>query len=174
MSIHTIPIGLGNDMSNDQRRNSAVSKWLGAVAGLAVVVGTAASFGEKPDEVGTFMRAKLDHSKKLLEGLALEDFTMIARESQELSLLSQATNWQVLQTPEYLDQSREFRRTADALTAAAREKNLDAAALRYVELTMKCVNCHKYVRKVRLASIPAADPVVSGVPSTGNETAAAE
>lgn len=139
---------------------------IGFGVAATVILGVVSSYGDKPNEVGTFMRAKLEHSKKVLEGLALEDYAMIARESQEMSLLSQATNWQVLQTAEYLEQSQDFRRTADALTEAAREKNLDGAALRYVELTMQCVNCHKYVRKTRLASLPAsADPVVgSAVP----------
>lgn len=156
------------------RSLAGVSRWLGAGAGLAVAAAALLSFAQQPNEVSTFMQAKLDHSKKLLEGLALEDFNLIARESQQLSLLSQATNWQVLQTEEYLEQSAEFRRTADALTEAAREKNLDGAALRFVDLTMKCVNCHKYVRKVRLAAIPAsADPVVLELPAgpagTGGE-----
>ena len=146
---------------NCHRRFAGLSKGLGAGVGLAVVVTSVSSFGDKPNEVSVFMRAKLDHSKKLLEGLALEDFTLIARQSQELSLLSQATNWQVLQTDEYLEQSAEFRRSADALTEAAREKNLDAAALRFVDLTMKCVNCHKYVRKVRMASIPASADAIA-------------
>jgi hypothetical protein len=35
----------------------------------------------------------------------------------------------------------------------ARQKNLDGAALKYVELSLKCVNCHKYVRGVRMAAI---------------------
>ena len=52
---------------------------------------------------------------------------MIAKTSQAMSLLSQATNWQVLQTEEYLQQSRDFRRAADASTEAAKKKNLDGA-----------------------------------------------
>jgi cytochrome c556 len=77
---------------------------------------------------------------------------MIAKNSQAMSLLSLETNWQVLQTAEYLDRSKEFRRTADALTQAAKKKNLDGAALAYVQLTMNCINCHKYVRDVRTAN----------------------
>ncbi len=106
----------------------------------------------QPNQVADFMQLKLMHAKKVLEGLAIEDFDMIAKHSQELSLLSQATNWQVLQTDEYLTQSVEFRRAADALTKAAEEKNLDAAALRYMDVTMKCIVCHKYVRGIRMAN----------------------
>jgi cytochrome c556 len=111
------------------------------------------------------MRAKLSHSQKVLEGLTTEDFDMIAQNAQAMSLLSQATNWQVLQTPEYLDQSREFRRAADAVTEAAKKKNLDGAALAYVEMTMKCINCHKYVRGVHMARFaPHFDDLVGSPP----------
>ena len=106
------------------------------------------------DKVGEFMRAKLLHSQKILEGLATENYDMMAKHSQEMSLLSQASTWQVLQTPEYRDRSTEFRRSSDALTEAAHKKNLEAAALAYVDVTMKCVNCHKYVRKVRMVRAP--------------------
>ncbi|MCX7412052.1 MAG: hypothetical protein NTW36_01250, partial [Planctomycetia bacterium] len=61
----------------------------------------------KPDAVAVFMRAKLAHSSEVLEGLALEDFDMIARGAQELSLASQASSWQVLQTEDYARQSAE-------------------------------------------------------------------
>lgn len=111
----------------------------------------AAAAPQEPNNVGEFMRLKLDHAKQVLEGLALEDFDRIAKNAQDMSLLSQAASWQVLQTPEYMQQSIEFRRTADAITKAAQDENLDGAALAYVELTMKCVNCHKYVRGVRMA-----------------------
>jgi len=99
------------------------------------------------------MQLKLQHAQNVLEGLATEDLAMVAKNAQDLSLLSQAASWNVLQTDEYIQQSAEFRRTADAMTKAAKDKNLDAAAIRYVELTMKCVHCHKYVRGVRMASL---------------------
>ena len=108
---------------------------------------------QEPDMVAVFMRAKLEHSKKVLEGLAVEDFDLIAKNAQKLSLLSLAEDWQVLETPEYAQHSMEFRRSADALTEAARKKNLDGAALQYVDVTLKCVNCHKYVRKVKMAKL---------------------
>jgi len=107
----------------------------------------------EPNQVADFMQLKLQHAQNVLEGLATEDLAMVAKNAQDLSLLSQAASWNVLQTDEYIQQSAEFRRTADAMTKAAKDKNLDAAAIRYVELTMKCVHCHKYVRGVRMASL---------------------
>lgn len=110
---------------------------------------------QESDKVAVFMRAKLEHSQKVLEGLTLEDFGKIAKHAQEMSLLSQASTWQVLQTPEYHDRSVEFRRSVDAITEAARKKNLEGAALAYVDATMKCVSCHKYVRRVKMSrSVP--------------------
>lgn len=120
----------------------------GVTFGLGFV--PAQSDAQEANKVAIFMRAKLEHSQKVLEGLTLEDFDKIAKHGQEMSLLSQASTWQVLQTPEYHDRSVEFRRSVDAITEAARKKNLEGAALAYVDATMKCVSCHKYVRRVKM------------------------
>ncbi len=101
---------------------------------------------DEPDQVADFMRAKLDHSIAVLEGLAIEDYEMMAKAAQDLALASQASNWQVLQTEEYARQSGEFRRSCITLRDAAKAKNLDAAALAWMDVTMKCVQCHRYVR----------------------------
>lgn len=109
------------------------------------------SYSQPSGNLSDFMRVKLKHSQNVLEGLTTEDFDMIAKNAQDISLLSQAAEWQVLQTEAYAARSAEFRRTADELTRAAQEKNLDEATLKYLDLTMKCVDCHKYLRGVRLA-----------------------
>ena len=98
------------------------------------------------DDVAVFMRAKLDHSKNVLEGLALADFDLIARGAQELSLASQESSWQVLQTEDYARLSTEFRRACDGLRSAAKAENLDGAVLAWMEVTQKCVQCHRYIR----------------------------
>jgi hypothetical protein len=69
-----------------------------------------------------------------------------------MALLSHEQAWRVIQTEEYLQRSAEFRRSIDALTEAAKKQNLDGATLAYVDATMKCVECHKYVRRIRQAS----------------------
>jgi hypothetical protein len=129
------------------------------VSGLAALALAllAAGFGrtQQPNRVAAFMRLKLQHAQNALAGLAVADYDAIARAGQQISLLTQDAQWQVLQTPDYLRNSIEFRHAADRLTKAGREKNLDAATLAYVELTMRCVNCHKHVRDVRMAQLPA-------------------
>jgi hypothetical protein len=127
---------------------------------LLALVGLAAGVGlsQQPNRVGSFMRLKLTHAEKLLGALAVEDFETVAREAQQISLLTNDEQWQVLQTTDYLRHSVDFREAADRLSKAGREKNLDSAALAYVELTMRCVNCHKHVRNVRMVTLPAAAP----------------
>lgn len=123
---------------------------IGLAASLLVLT-TAADKQRKQPSLKDFMRPKLDHAQKLLEGLTLEQFDVIGKEAQALSLLSRESEWNVLQTEEYLQQSLEFRRAAESIRDAAAKQNLDRAALGYVTLTLKCVNCHKYVRDVRTA-----------------------
>lgn len=137
-----------------------MKKSLLAITGiLAAALFGIRGLAAEPDTLRVFMRAKLDHSQKILEGLTTDDLAAVAKHSQELSLLSHASNWQVLQTEDYMQHSREFRRAADTLTKAARDKNLDGATLAYVSMTMSCVNCHKYVRGVRMANVRAASPL---------------
>lgn len=104
--------------------------------------------GDKPNDVAIFMRAKLGHAQHVIEGLALADYDLIARGAHDLALASQASSWQVLQTADYARHSQEFRRSCESLRAAAKDKNLDGAALAWMEVTMKCIQCHKYVRDV--------------------------
>lgn len=129
-----------------------------AVAAITLLTMVSLAFALEPDadrppvnQVRDFMRKKLAHSQSILEGLTVDNLEQVATHAQQISLLSQAAAWQVLQTPEYSQRSTEFRRAADALTEAARKRNLDGATLAYLDVTTKCVSCHKYVRGVRIA-----------------------
>jgi cytochrome c556 len=118
-----------------------------AVAALAAL--SSAPAAAAAQDVSAFMRLKLGHAEKTLEGLAKEDFDLIIKHSQAISLLCEDQLWMVLQTPEYRERSNDFRRSVNAITDAARKKNLEAATLAYVDSTLKCVSCHKYVRGAR-------------------------
>ncbi len=112
------------------------------------------------------MRVKLMHSQKVLEGLTTENFDLIAKHAQDLTLLSQDASWRVLMTGEYAERSIDFRRATLELTKAGKEKNLDGATLAYVNVTLKCVECHKYVRSVRQVRWAPLEtnPGIGGVP----------
>ena len=106
-----------------------------------------------PDEnLKPVMRRKLDHSKDIMEGLATENFDLISRNAQKLSLLSLESSWNVLVTEEYLKQGNSFRRSLETIHQAAKEKNIDRAALGYVDMTIRCVECHKYIRSQKAAA----------------------
>ena len=71
-------------------------------------------------QLSPLMQMKLEKSKSILEGLALEDYEKIAKNAQSLKLLSLESGWNVIQTEEYVSQSREFRRAVDRIMAAAK------------------------------------------------------
>jgi hypothetical protein len=52
-----------------------------------------------------------------------------------------------------LEYSNKFRKSADALSEAARKKNLDQATKEYNGVLQRCVECHKYLRDVRMARL---------------------
>ena len=102
--------------------------------------------GRKSRATKEFMRDKLELAQGILEGLSIENYDLIISRSQKLSAMSQEADWKAFENPDYEQQSLAFRRNVDALTKAARNKNLDGATLAYVRVTMSCVECHKYVR----------------------------
>ena len=112
----------------------------------------AADKSEEVEKGTTFMRAKLGHSQQILEGLLTEDFKMIITRAQKMSLLTRALDWAMLEAPEYLERSAEFRRSVDQLADQAKQNNLDGVALAYLDVTIKCVQCHEYVRKAAPAN----------------------
>jgi hypothetical protein len=124
---------------------------LAAVLTLAAGVTTLSGFGKEPRKENKLMRKKLEHSQKVLEGIALGDFKKIAANAEEPIDISKAAEWKAVRSPRYEVYSNEFRRIADGLVKKANEKNLDGAALAYMELTLTCVRCHKHVREVRMA-----------------------
>jgi hypothetical protein len=100
-------------------------------------------------ELSELMKRKLENSQKVLEGVAMNDFEKISKHADELIFISKQAEWKVLKTPEYELYSNDFRRNAADLVQKAKDKNLDGAALAYVDLTLTCVKCHKHVRETR-------------------------
>jgi hypothetical protein len=94
----------------------------------------------------SLMRSKLEHSKNILEGLAMEDFQAISKGAKSMRNLTVLEGWFRADTARYKAQLYAFWLANDALVQAADEKNLDGAALAYTQLTISCVNCHKHVR----------------------------
>jgi hypothetical protein len=137
---------------------------------LAVIGTLSVTFAQSKRSRATkeFMRDKLDLSQRVLEGLATEDYDLIIAKGTRLSAMSKAADWHVFENPDYEQQSTIFRWHVDSLVKAAKNKNLDAATLAYVRMTMSCVDCHKLVRGKLVASTGGAHgTALGGVPEAG-------
>jgi len=93
-----------------------------------------------------WMKKKLEYSEKILGGLATEDFDVIGKTAKTMNTLTQMEKWVRGNVPEYRTQLQLFQNANEQIIRAAERKNLDGAALAYVQLTLSCVNCHKVVR----------------------------
>ncbi len=92
-----------------------------------------------------FMRGKLDSNKQIVEGLSLKDFAMIRQGAEGVTAIVKGQHWFVLNTREYKEYSQDMEQAAKRLVEAADQKNLEAAALRYFDLTLNCIDCHRYL-----------------------------
>lgn len=137
--------------------------WI-VVAVVAVFVGFAEAqekpkAKQPPKKAPTVMQRKLSHSQALLEALALNQFDRMASSAGELKQCASEASWRVVKTPKYELYSNDFIRHLEAVQAAAKKKNTDAAALAYVEVTLTCVKCHQYIRDEGVGAAPDLSPL---------------
>jgi hypothetical protein len=93
----------------------------------------------------TFMRGKLVSNQKIIEGLSVKNFDLISEGAAGTKAMVKGQHWFVIDSPEYKRFSNEMELAASRLEQAAKDKNLDAAALRYFDLTLNCLDCHGYI-----------------------------
>jgi len=107
----------------------------------------------KPEmELAKFMRKKLEASNQILEGLVTEDTQLIVKGAKTLAEMSAAEKFQVHNDVIYKQCSAEFQKAAKSLVEAAEKENFDGAALKWIDTTMKCIECHKVARGLRIAN----------------------
>jgi hypothetical protein len=128
---------------------------LGAALLFALAVGGVSLRvrGEQSGDLKRFMRQKLEHSQKVLEGLTLENYTLVAENARALKELSEDARWRVSPNINYLRLSAEFQDLAQEVAEKAKQKNLDGATLAYVRMTVNCVKCHEYTRENRITRL---------------------
>lgn len=108
-----------------------------------------------------FMRVKLSASETILEGLVTEDYEMVEKGAKKLQELSAAEKWRISNDAIYRQHSQQFSRVAGDLAKAAKDENLQAAALHWVEATMSCIECHRFVKAMLItdgAPLPGLTP----------------
>lgn len=99
------------------------------------------------DHTTIFMRAKLAASNKVMEGIVTEDFELVRNAALQMKKMSQATQWPTVDDEIYQHHQRAFQFECDELAKHAKQKNLSAAHMSFVQLTTSCVKCHSHVRR---------------------------
>ena len=110
---------------------------------------------DKKDDPGQalarFMRQKLQASNSILEGLCTEDLTMVADGAKTLMKMSGEEKWRVSNDILYRRYSTEFVHAVEELEHEAKDNDMDGTSLAWVNVTMKCLKCHEWVRNTVLA-----------------------
>ena len=123
------------------------------IAALLALAAFAGSAQEGPrNATRDAMRFKLHFAQGVLEGITMENFSLIATNAQKLKALSQSADWKVRSSREYQRLTSDFERAAESLERSARQRNVDGATVAYFQLTTTCVTCHKYLRGAEAGS----------------------
>jgi hypothetical protein len=105
---------------------------------------------DKP-ALATFMRQKMEASHDIMEGLLMEDGKLINKAANKLKEMSDTEHWRVSNDIMYRNHSEDFRRAVDKLIVASKGNSIDRAALSWFDVTLSCIDCHRYVRTVLVA-----------------------
>ena len=122
-----------------------------SLVAIALVVMSGSALPGQTSATSLLMREKLTHSEKILEAIMTSNHALLQSESEALAKATKAPAWAVLKTPAYERYSTAFLRATEDLVDAARQRDSDAAAIRYVSLTLTCYECHRYVKGARIA-----------------------
>jgi hypothetical protein len=107
---------------------------------------------EEKEDPSVWMKQKLEYSKNILAGVATADFELVvgnATRMKNFGALEKAVRGR---DPAYLAQLKMFEFANQELIRTAKEENVDGAALAFTQLTLSCVNCHKYLRDPKRAT----------------------
>jgi cytochrome c556 len=113
------------------------------VLALPLLVVTAQTATQDPVE--SLMKAKSGYAHRLLDAVVLAEFETVRDQAFRLKAVAGTADWNVMDTPEYVRESEAFIRATDRLLQSAGSKNPEAVALAFVEVTLSCVHCHRYV-----------------------------
>jgi cytochrome c553 len=123
-----------------------------ALLSLGVLTLSAGIAPAQTPRTGRLMREKLAHSQKILEGLTTSNQDLLVREADALSRIATSPQWAAdLRTPELRGYAESFIKTVTDLAAAARRRDLDAAAANYNTMVTACYQCHKHLKNSRIA-----------------------
>ena len=120
------------------------------ILGLTVVLGSTADGGQTP-QLNRVMRDKLVLAQKTFEAVVTSDWVSLETNSRELERLTNDPRWMVLKYPEYARHSAAFVQAIRDLHQAAAQRDLEKTPQAYVGVALKCVDCHRYLARQRIA-----------------------
>ncbi len=124
--------------------------WLSIVS-AALAFGASGRMSAQTTATRAVMHEKLELSHHVLEAVMTSDYAALERDARALARVTEKPGWMVLTTPEYVRYSGAFTSAVHELVAAAADRDLDNAAVRYTAMTMACYQCHRYVKNARIA-----------------------
>lgn len=92
-----------------------------------------------------FMRTKLLYTQNILEGLTVGEFELIDRGVKELEEILQGEQWVTIDNEEYRKLVDEFQTALQRVKKASESKNIEATALRFHEMSTRCIDCHQHI-----------------------------
>jgi len=121
-----------------------------ALTAAVVAAVMTANAGDRPP-LNRVMREKLVVTQKILEAVVTSDWTGLELSSRDLARLTDDPRWTMLKYPEYMRHSSAFKQAIEALHTAAAQRDLEATPNAYVSVTLRCVECHRYLARARVA-----------------------
>jgi|KBSMisStandDraft_5_1062788.scaffolds.fasta_scaffold177337_2 hypothetical protein len=120
----------------------AVALWLGVTAQPALA---------QTAQTRQVMREKLELSQVLLGAVVTSNWASLDKTTKALTAVINRPGWQVLASPEYVQQTRAFLNATQALQNAGAARDQRTALTAYNSLVASCVECHRYVARARVA-----------------------
>ena len=122
-----------------------------AVAVAVVVLMCGGELQAQTVALNRVMRQKLVDAQGVLAAVVTSNWRELERSSRALAKATEDPAWLVLRTPEYTKESEAFVYVVNELVDAASRRDAETAPLAYAAMTMRCVQCHRYVARARLA-----------------------
>ena len=117
-----------------------------------LMIATIADANAQTTATTRVMRQKLVDAQGVMAAVVTGNWVELDRRSKALAKATEDPAWLVLRTPEYAKQGEAFLRAVNDLVDAAARRDSDAAPLAYFALTMRCIQCHRYVARARIAA----------------------
>jgi len=97
------------------------------------------------------MRQKLGYSEKIVEGITLENYSLVISNAAQLRIMTQSNAWMEVKHPVYLEKTDHFQADVTTMLDAARATNTPALLQAYTQVTADCVDCHQTFRSEQRA-----------------------